>query len=76
MSIKTQAQKQEQAVSEGLGLSPFDEDDLHAALNDLCASQESTEQTLFRSYLERRGAPPASFLYGVTSAYLEGEQNE
>lgn len=76
MSIKTQAQKQEQAFSEGLGLSPFDEDDPYAALDDLCASQESIEQTLFRSYLERRGTPPALFLYDVTSAYLEGQQNE
>jgi hypothetical protein len=73
---QNQAQKQQQAVSEGLGLSPFDEDDLYAALNDFCATQESIEQTLFRSCLERRGVPAPLFLYDVTSAYLEGEQNE
>jgi hypothetical protein len=59
-----------------VGLSPFDEDDFCAALDDLCASQESIEQTLFRSYLKWRGPSPALFLSDVTSAYLEGEHNE
>ena len=67
---------QQQAVSEVLGLKPFDEDHLYAALDDLGLRQEAIEQSLFRSYLKRRGAPPALFLYDVTSAYLEGEQNE
>ena len=63
------------AVAEVLGLGPFDEDDLYAALDDLCARQESIEQTLYRQYLKRRGAPPTLFLYDVTSSYLEGQHN-
>ena len=66
---------EDHAVAEVLGLSPFDEDDLYAALDDLCARQEKLEQILYRSYLRRRGAPPALFLYDVTSSYLEGEHN-
>src|SRR6516165_3266001 len=64
------------AVSEVLGLGSFDEDDLYAALDDLCARQKNIEQALFRLYLRRKGAPPRLFLYDVTSSYLEGEQNE
>ena len=64
------------AVSEVLGLGSFDEDDLYAALDDLCARQEKIEQALFRLYLRRKAAPPRLFLYDVTSSYLEGEQNE
>ena len=64
------------AVSEVLGLGSFDEDDLYAALDDLCARQKNIEQALFRVYLRRKGAPPRLFLYDVTSSYLEGEQNE
>ena len=63
------------AVAEVLGLASFDEDDLYAALDDLCARQEAIEKTLYRRYLDRRGAPPALFLYDVTSSYLEGELN-
>ncbi len=63
------------AVAEVLGLSSFDEDDLYAALDDLCARQESIEQTLYRQYLQRRGKPPTLFLYDVTSSYLEGQHN-
>ena len=63
------------AVSEVLGLGSFDEDDLYAALDDLCARQKKIEQELFRIYLRRKGAPPRLFLYDVTSSYLEGEQN-
>ena len=63
-------------MSEVLGLKPFDEDHLYAALDDLGARQEAIEQSLCRSYLKRRGAPPALFLYDVTRAYLEGEENE
>ena len=66
---------EDHAVAEVLGLSPFDEDDLYAALDDLCARQEKLEQILYRRYLRRRGAPPALFLYDVTSSYLEGEHN-
>jgi hypothetical protein len=65
----------EHAVAEVLGLSAFDEDDLYAALDDLCARQEKIEPALYRRYRERRGAPPTLVLYDVTSAYLEGERN-
>ncbi len=66
---------EDHAVAEVLGLQAFDEDDLYAALDDLCARQEKIEQILYRRYLRRRGAPPALFLYDVTSSYLEGEHN-
>ena len=66
---------QDHAVSEVLGLDSFEEDDLYAALDDLCARQKKIEQELFRIYLRRKGAPPRLFLYDVTSSYLEGEQN-
>ena len=65
----------DQAVAEVLGLGAFDEDDLYAALDDLCARQEKIEQTLYRRYRQRHGAPPTLVLYDVTSAYLEGEHN-
>jgi transposase len=57
-------------------LTAFDENDLYAALDDLCARQEKIEQDLYRRYLERHGAPPLLLLYDVTSSYLEGEHNE
>jgi len=66
---------EDHAVAEVLGLSRFDEDDLYAALDDLCARQEQIERALYQRYLRRRGAPPAMFLYDVTSSYLEGEHN-
>jgi transposase len=67
---------EDHAVAEVLGLSSFDEDDLYAALDNLCARQEKIERVLYQRYLQRRGAPPALFLYDVTSSYLEGEHNE
>jgi transposase len=68
---------QDHALSEVLGLTSFDEDDLYAALDDLCARQEKIERSLYRAYQRRRGEqPPRLFLYDVTSSYLEGEQNE
>ena len=63
------------AVSEVLGLDGFDEDDLYAALDDLCARQEPIERALYHQYLKRRGTPPTLFLYDITSSYLEGEHN-
>ena len=63
------------AVAEVLGLASFDEDDLYAALDDLCLRQEAIEKTLYRRFLDRRAAPPSLFLYDVTSSYLEGELN-
>src|SRR5438309_8916406 len=65
------------AVSEVLGLASFDEDDLYAALDDLCARQEKIERALYHQYQRRSGKqPPRLFLYDVTSSYLEGERNE
>jgi transposase len=66
---------QDQAVAEVLGLGAFDEDDLYAALDDLCARQEPIEQALYRQYLKRCGSPPTLFLYDLTSSYLEGRHN-
>jgi len=63
------------AVAEVLALGSFDEDDLYAALDDLCARQEKLEQILYRQYLKRRSSPPALFLYDITSSYLEGQHN-
>jgi transposase len=67
---------QQHAVSEVLGLSDFDEDDLYATLDALAQRQERLEPRLYRRYVARRGSPPVLFLYDVTSSYLEGEQNE
>jgi transposase len=67
---------QQHAVSEVLGLSAFDEDDLYATLDTLAQRQERLEQQLYRRYVARRGSKPVLFLYDVTSSYLEGEQNE
>lgn len=66
---------EDHAVAEVLGLGRFDEDDLYAALDDLCARQEKIELTLYQRYLRSRAAPPVLFLYDVTSSYLEGEHN-
>jgi len=68
---------QDHAVREVLGLASFDEDDLYAALDDLCARQEKIERSLYQQYQRRGGKqPPRLFLYDVTSSYLEGECNE
>jgi len=66
----------DQAVAEVLGLGPLDEDDLYAALEELCDRQESLEQALYRRYRLTRPAPPRLFLYDITSSYLEGQHNE
>ena len=66
---------EDHAVAEILGLIKFDEDNLYAALDDLCARQEQIEKALYKRYLNERGSPPALFLYDVTSSYLEGEHN-
>jgi transposase len=66
---------QQHAVSEVLGLSAFDEDELYATLDTLAQRQERLEQQLYRRYVARRGSQPVLFLYDVTSSYLEGEQN-
>jgi len=67
---------QNHAVAEVLGLTAFDENDLYAALDELCTRQEKIERVLYRRYLEHRGTPPVLLLYDVTSSYLEGEHNE
>jgi transposase len=66
---------EDHAVAEILGLNKFDEDDLYAALDDLCARQEKIEKVLYKRYLNKKKSPPALFLYDVTSSYLEGEHN-
>jgi len=63
------------AVAEVLALGAFDEDDLYAALDHLCARQEPVEQALYQQYLKRRSHPPTLFLYDITSSYLEGQHN-
>ena len=58
-----------------LGLGPFDEDDLYANLDWLCAQQDRIEDRLFAHRCRERPAPRL-FLYDVTSSYLEGVCNE
>lgn len=65
----------EHAVAEVLGLSTFDEDDLYAALDHLCARQTRIEAALYQHYRKSHPEPPSLFLYDVTSAYMEGEHN-
>lgn len=62
---------QDHAVSEALGLSRFDEDDLYAALDWLAAEQERME-----SEIAKERPRSTLFLYDVTSSYLEGQKNE
>jgi transposase len=64
------------AVAETLGLQPFDEDDLYAALDRLAKEQEHIEDALYRRTVRQRGGAPTVVLYDVTSSYLEGDQNE
>ena len=66
----------DQAVEEILGLTPFDEDDLYAALDEIANRQEAIEVLLYRRYVKRVGGAPVLFLYDVTSSYFEGEKNE
>jgi hypothetical protein len=56
------------AVAEVLGLPSFDEDDLYAALDDLCARQARIETALYQHYRKSHPEPPSLFLYDVTSA--------
>src|SRR5271165_2901326 len=49
---------QDHAVREVLGLASFDEDDLYAALDDLCARQEKIERSLYQQYQRRGGKQP------------------
>jgi transposase len=67
---------QNHAVAEVLGLSGFSEEDLYQTLDQLSERQERIEERLYEEYVQRRGEAPLLFLYDLTSAYLEGEQNE
>jgi len=60
------------AVAATLGLGPFDEDDLYAALDRLAGEQERMEGALYRRTVRQRGGPPTVLLYDVTSSYVEG----
>lgn len=62
---------EDHAVAEVLGLTCFDEDDLYAALEWLQANQERIERALAPKI-----EPGATFLYDVTSSYLEGQCHE
>jgi len=64
------------AVAETLGLGPFDEDDLYAALDRLAAEQERLEDALYRRTVRQRGGAPTVVFYDVTSSYVEGACNE
>lgn len=63
----------EHAAAAILGLGPFDEDDLYAAMDWLDSRQARIEAGLFSR--RRAGRPPELFLYDVTSSYLEGDCN-
>ena len=64
---------QEESVEEVLGIEGVNEDDLYEVLDWLSKNQGKIEKKLFH---HRHAAPPALFLYDVTSSYLEGQQNE
>src|SRR5437867_11724163 len=59
-----------------LGLGPFDEDDLYAALDRLAAEQERMEGALYRRTVRQRGGAPTVVFYDVTSSYVEGACHE
>jgi hypothetical protein len=61
---------EDHTVAEVLGLEPFDEDDLYAALDWLQLHQERIERAL-----APKVESGAVFLYDVTSSYLEGQCN-
>ena len=67
---------EQHAVSDILGLEPFDENDLYDALDWLEAEQTRIEKRLYEAYVKDNGQPPAIVLYDVTSSYFEGEHNE
>src|SRR5262249_24363373 len=61
----------QQAVAEPLGLGPFDEDDLDAALDRLAGERERIEDALYRRMVRQRGGAPTVVVYDVTSSYVE-----
>lgn len=62
------------AITELMGLSPFDEDNLYDALDWAADNQENIEKQLFEKRFPNQ--KPKLFLYDVTSSYLEGSENE
>jgi transposase len=66
---------QTHAACELLGLDPFTEDDLYAAMDWLYEHQQKIERRLFKSHRQPQELCKL-FLYDVTSTYLEGDQNE
>jgi hypothetical protein len=62
------------ALCEILGIDKLDEDDLYANLSWLAEQQEEIEKALFG--VRFPNTVPTLFLYDVTSAYLEGVENE
>src|SRR4029453_16501591 len=68
------------AVAETLGLGPFDEDDLYAALDRLAGEQERMEGALYRRTVRQRGgAPPVIFIalafFSIGGAGPAGKRN-
>lgn len=64
------------ALAEAVGLKRgFDEDDLYDNLAWLSQQQAAIEDKLFKARRKKGAAPPALFLYDVTSSYLEGQSN-
>jgi transposase len=63
------------AICDLLELPSFNEEDLYANLDWVCAQQEQIEQQLFKRRYSRTEVPRL-FLYDVTSSYLEGQYNE
>jgi transposase len=64
---------QVESMEEVLGIQRVNEDDFYEVLDWLSTNQEKIEKKLFHA---RHAAPPALFLYDVTSSYFEGQQNE
>jgi transposase len=63
------------AICDLLELPSFNEEDLYANLDWVCAQQEQIEKQLFQQRYSRTEIPRL-FLYDVTSSYLEGQYNE
>jgi len=64
------------AVSEVLGLEPFDEHDLYEDLDWIESQQTAIETALYQRYIKQSGKTLSLVLYDVTSSYLEGQHNE
>jgi hypothetical protein len=60
------------AACDALGLGSFHEDRLYGNLDWLAERQEAIEDRMFRGRTRKGGL----FLYGVTSSYFEGTENE